>query len=180
MHCMEEALMEDVNKALLSVLFSFPVAAKPLACGVFWNSFFQFLRNPSSQFRTPSGSALSCGVFHQSILLITGALSLKGTTHIIHTFPGSFRLEFLACSSSFQRTFAFLLRISTRKKHLEFCCPHKLRTTRIPLVLLSICKLGKIHRKSARLVFEGQQFSCSGLVAPFSLLTQLLFFDSLC
>jgi hypothetical protein len=30
------------------------------------------------------------------------------------------------------------------------------------------------------LVFEGQQFSCSGLVAPFSLLTQLLFFDSLC
>jgi hypothetical protein len=30
------------------------------------------------------------------------------------------------------------------------------------------------------LVFEGQQFSCSGLVAPFSLPTQLQFFDSLC
>ncbi len=104
----------------------------------------------------------------------------QGHIHTYTHIPRFSRTGVLGLQLFFPKNLCFSLRISSRKKHLEFCCPHKLRTTRIPLVLLSFCKLGKTHRKSARLVFEGQQFSCSGLVAPFSLPTQLQFFDSLC
>ncbi len=109
----------------------------------------------------------------------------EGHIHTYTHIPKFFQTGVLGLQLFFPKNLCFSLRISSRKKHLEFCCPHKLRTTRIPLVLLcvlqawknpqKICKIG-LRRTTILLLWTCSTilFAQSASILQFSLLTNCM------